>query len=102
MTLINFFFFHKRVRIYNIYSPFLAKFSAIDGLDKEMERREEESLKELTPVKTGLVEKSGIKSEKEGLSEKINWLSSAQLWVDNPSSSNTSSQDKSSPEVCTS
>ncbi|XP_078180301.1 transcription factor HHO3-like isoform X1 [Carex rostrata] len=71
---------------------------AIDGLKKEMERREEERLKELTPVKSGLVEKSGIKSEKDGLSEKINWLSSAQLWVDNPSSSNTSSQDKTSPE----
>jgi hypothetical protein len=75
----------------------------MDGFKKEVERRREERLKELTPVKSGLVEKSVVKSEKDSLSEKTNWLSSAQLWVDvdNPSSSNTTSQDKSSLEVRT-
>jgi hypothetical protein len=71
----------------------------MDGFKKEVERRQEERLKELTPVKSGLVEKSVVKSE----AEKTNWLSSAQLWVDNPSSSNTTStsHDKSSQEVRT-
>lgn len=74
--------------------------SVMDGFKKEVERRQEEILKQLTPVKSGLVEKSEVKSEKERLSEKKNnWLSSAQLWVDNPSSSDTTSEDKSSQEV---
>lgn len=97
-----FFFLIKGLEYLFTLQFFLKKKTAIDGFKKEMERRQEERLKELTPVKSGLVEKSVIKSEKDGLSEKINWLSSAQLWVDNPSSSNTSSQEKTSLEVCSS
>ncbi|KAJ1701649.1 hypothetical protein LUZ63_001428 [Rhynchospora breviuscula] len=90
----------EKIEVFKRELPLTMKIlrDVMEGFKVEVQRSQKERLKDLMPVKSGLDEKSAVKSEKDRLSEKINWMSSAQLWVDNPSSSNPSNQDKTSQE----
>ncbi|KAJ3669852.1 hypothetical protein LUZ60_010176 [Juncus effusus] len=66
----------------------------VEGFRAEMERRRGEKLREFMPVKSGLEEDSAAEKQKEkSFDNKINWMSSAQLWIDHrASNSNTANQ----------